>query len=36
MTKSNTNAAWQSRKNSSIARGEGNLASVFVERALNS
>ncbi len=36
MTKSNTNAAWQSRKNASMARGEGNLASLFVERALNS
>ena len=36
MTKSNTNAAWQSRKNASMARGEGNLASLFVEKALNS
>lgn len=31
-----TNAEWQERKNASIARGEGNLASVYVERAKGS
>jgi len=31
----NTNAAWQTRKNASMARGEGNLASLFVEKAEN-
>ena len=30
------NANWQARKNASIARGEGNLASLFVEKAVNS
>ena len=29
------NAKWQTRKNASMARGEGNLASLFVEKALN-
>ena len=29
------NAKWQTRKNASMARGEGNLASPFVEKALN-
>lgn len=31
-----TNAAWQTRKNSAMARGEGNIAQVFVDRALGS
>ena len=29
----NTNADWQARKNAAMARGEGNVASVFVARA---
>jgi 4-aminobutyrate aminotransferase/(S)-3-amino-2-methylpropionate transaminase len=29
----NTNANWQARKNAAMARGEGNVASVFVARA---
>ncbi len=32
----NTNAAWQARKNASMARGEGNLAALYVERASGS
>ncbi|WP_428410123.1 4-aminobutyrate--2-oxoglutarate transaminase [Hyphococcus sp.] len=31
-----TNADWQARKNAAMARGEGNVASVFVERAQGS
>ena len=34
MTKPNTNAAWQARKTDAIARGEGNLANLYVEKAL--
>ena len=34
MTDPNTNAAWQARKTAAIARGEGNLANLYVERAL--
>ena len=30
-----TNADWQVRKNAAIARGEGNLAAVYVDRAKN-
>ena len=29
-----TNSDWQARKNDAVARGQGNIASVFVERAL--
>lgn len=28
-----TNAAWQARKEAAIARGQGNVAAVYVERA---
>ena len=35
MTKPNTNAAWQARKTDAIARGEGNLANLYVEKALD-
>ncbi len=31
-----SNEEWQARKNDAVARGQGNLASVFVERALGS
>lgn len=31
-----SNAAWQERKNSAMARGEGNAAPIFVDRALGS
>ena len=31
-----SNSEWQARKNDAVARGQGNLASVFVERALGS
>ena len=31
-----TNSEWQARKNDAVARAQGNLASVFVERALGS
>lgn len=31
-----TNAGWQARKNAAMARGEGNVASVFVARAQGS
>ncbi len=31
-----TNAQWQARKNAAIARGEGNIAPVYVDRALGS
>ena len=34
MTNPNTNAAWQARKTEAIARGEGNLANLYVERAV--
>ena len=30
-----TNAAWQERKLAAIARGQGNLAPVYIERAEN-
>ena len=30
-----TNAAWQQRKNAAFARGQGNIAPVYIERALN-
>ena len=30
-----TNASWQQRKNDAIARGQGNLAEVYVDRADN-
>ncbi len=30
-----TNAEWQSRKAAAIARGQGNIAAVYIERALN-
>jgi len=33
MSSKNTNAAWQARKEAAIARGEGNLAQLYVERA---
>ena len=33
MTQPNTNAAWQARKSDAIARGEGNLAALYVDRA---
>ena len=33
MSTVNTNAAWQARKNASMARGESNLAQLYVERA---
>ena len=33
---SETNADWQARKNAAMARGEGNVASVFIERGLGS
>ena len=33
MTTENTNAAWQLRKNAAMARGEGNLAALYVDRA---
>ena len=36
MSAHNTNSAWQARKDVAIARGEGNLASLFVERAKGS
>ncbi|MEM6746952.1 MAG: 4-aminobutyrate--2-oxoglutarate transaminase [Pseudomonadota bacterium] len=31
-----TNAQWQERKNAAMARGEGNIASLFVDRAKGS
>jgi len=31
-----SNSEWQARKNDAVARGQGNLAPVFVERALGS
>ena len=31
-----TNAQWQTRKEASIARGEGNLAAVYIDRAAGS
>lgn len=31
-----TNSHWQARKNAAIARGEGNLAAIYVERAQGS
>jgi len=31
----NSNAAWQARKDAAFARGQGNIASVFIERARN-
>jgi len=30
-----SNAAWQARKDAAFARGQGNIASVFIERARN-
>jgi len=36
MTTENTNAAWQIRKNAAIARGEGNLAALYVDHAKGS
>jgi len=36
MTTENTNAAWQLRKNAAMARGEGNLAALYVDRAQGS
>ena len=33
MSTVNTNTAWQARKNASMARGESNLAQLYVERA---
>jgi 4-aminobutyrate aminotransferase/(S)-3-amino-2-methylpropionate transaminase len=30
-----TNAEWQERKNAAFARGQGNIAPVYIERALN-
>ena len=33
MSTKNTNASWQTRKEAAIARGEGNLAQLYVERA---
>ena len=33
MTQANTNATWQARKENAIARGEGNLAALYVDRA---
>ena len=33
MKQPNTNAAWQARKSDAIARGEGNLAALYVDRA---
>jgi len=33
MTQANTNTAWQARKDAAIARGEGNLAALYVDRA---
>jgi 4-aminobutyrate aminotransferase/(S)-3-amino-2-methylpropionate transaminase len=30
-----TNAEWQSRKSAAIARGQGNIAAVYIERAVN-
>ena len=30
-----TNADWQARKEAAIARGEGNLAAIYIERAKN-
>lgn len=35
-SKSMSNSDWQARKNDAVARGQGNLASVFVERAAGS
>ena len=32
----NTNAEWQTRKDAAIARGEGNLAALYVDRAVGS
>jgi 4-aminobutyrate aminotransferase/(S)-3-amino-2-methylpropionate transaminase len=34
-TGSPSNAAWQARKTDAIARGEGNLAPIYIDRALN-
>ncbi len=31
-----SNSEWQARKNDAVARGQGNLAPIFVERALGS
>jgi 4-aminobutyrate aminotransferase-like enzyme len=31
-----TNSEWQARKAAAIARGQGNVAPVYVERACNS
>jgi len=33
--KTSSNADWQARKNAAVARGQGNLAPVFIERAEN-
>ena len=30
-----TNEQWQDRKNAAFARGQGNIAPVYVERAMN-
>ncbi len=30
-----TNADWQARKTAAIARGQGNLAPVYIDRAVN-
>ena len=30
-----TNADWQARKTAAIARGQGNMAAVYIERAVN-
>ena len=35
-SRSQSNSDWQARKNDAVARGEGNLASVFVDHALGS
>ena len=35
-TKSLSNSEWQERKNNAVARAQGNIAPVFVERALGS
>jgi len=30
-----SNAAWQARKEAAIARGQGNIAPVYIDRARN-
>ena len=35
MTTKTTNAEWQTRKENAIARGQGNLAPIYIERAVN-